>query len=647
MKKIKHFMLPTETNMLYEKESASSISLTKEVANKLNEMIDYINTFDNNLEKELEQDGRIEKGIIFMKENLKNSLIDLLDGMVHSGEINRLIGETITELYPMYEKLRESVSGIDSLVYKNMKFYLPNGKDYSYGQFMMLGVTNTKSCLFDLGHVNDSDYNLNYLKRILGSKKLDYVFISHYHGDHYGGLEKFSELYTPNTKFFIAKDSRDFYTGTDSEDVNNAYDYVTTYLNVNNLTYTMVNDTTIIELEKGITLSLYNNSNDAYTYYKTKGIDDFNNYSMVIDVNIHNKHVLLGFDGAEITQEYLLLKGLVNKSEVLFNFHHGNYNISNREYMLKLNPDIVVDTLPPFNLENFDGTESFTNRPFYNAKYLSNARNEVILNVNSYSTEIIKGDVKVNSIRNHDNVEVYLNTDYEGFECIGSIEKPFKTFNQIFEIIPKSCQSITVNVSGSRILTNQRIYNTFNKLMIKGNPNSKTEFYDFQIDNSQKVEISDIKFVDNTVHLFNSDVRFTNCEFTSPKTQNVSITNSRVSFNTCNFLNATREGILMTDKSVVRLNGCNINANTYGVNGTDSTLYIKGNTINGTTNYYRLSDASNIIADKVGSTADRPDFGESYYCNGYTYFDSEINRLIYYDYDSPTSKWKTTDGVDV
>lgn len=591
-------------------------------------------------------DGKIAEMCKYIKDNLSNSIRDLLDTMITSGEIDQVIIDTITNLEPLLENLSKDMNDVKTHVFKNMKFYLPSGKDYHYGQFLCLGVTQNKTCLFDCGYSSDAKYNLNYLIGKLNGKKLDYVFISHYHGDHYGGLTSFSELYDKNTKFYIAKNPTNYYSGTELDGVLNARTSIINYLKGKGYNYTEVDSDLIITLEDEITLNIYNNSDDAYTYHLNNGTNDYNNYSMVIDAKIENKHVLLGFDAVEVAQKYLFSKGKVTKTDVLFNFHHGNTNLCDLEYMLKLNPDIVIDTLPPVNSANIDGTESYSTHPNYKYKYYSNTRNEVILNVNPYSVEVEKGDNKYTSIRNHNNLEVYLNPDYTGSESIGTKEKPFRTFNQIFEMVPKCCETLTINVSGNKMKTNQRFYNTFNKLIIKGDSSKKCEFYNFQIDNCHKVEISNIKFTENTVYLFNSDARFTDCEFDIPKTENVNITNTNVSFNGCTFKNSTRQAIISSDKSIIRLNGCEIDAPTYGVAGTSTILFIKDNKITGTKNYYRLAEDCEIIANKVGSTSERPDFGESYYCNGYTYFDSQINRLIYYDYDSPTTKWKTADGID-
>lgn len=612
----------------------------KNLIDELNQIKREIRKFVTETDKKnFEQDKNINELFAYLKENLDESVKNLLDSMKFSGELNSIITEAITDV-------NDNLRRIETLVKNKMKFYLPSGMNYSYGQFMCLGITDTKTCLFDTGHKNDTEYNLNYLKSNLKGRKLDYVFISHYHGDHTGGLSKFKSLYKPSTKFYVAMNPENYYTGTDSEDAVKDRNSIVNFLDSHNYLYYEVEKETLIKLEDDITLTLMNSTQDAFSYYKNNGTDTYNNYSMVIEAKIQNKHVLLGFDASDLAQKYLNSKNKVNKCDVLFNFHHGNLSSCDMEYMLKLNPDYVIDTLPPSNLDDFDGTETSNAYPTYNYKWLSNARNDVVFEVNPFSVEIEKGDIKTNSIRINGSVTVWLDTDYKGSECIGTQTKPFKTFNQIFELIPKSCQNITVNVRGKRIGTNQRLYNTFNKLIIKGDPNNKTELFNFQLDNCHKVEISDLKFSDNTVYIYNSDVRFTNCEFTIIKTQNVSITNSKVSFNTCVLKGATREGINASDKSIIRLNKCEINAPTYGVACEGCILFINGNTIKGTKNYYRMYGDCQIIAAKVGSTSERPDFGESYYCNGYTYFDSEINRLIYYDHDAPHSKWKTADGLD-
>ena len=92
MNAIKHFMLPEHTNNLYKQEAASSIALTRDVADKINELVDAYNGLSKgNLEKDQEQDGRIRKAVLYMKDNLINSINELFETLYGSGDLQSMI----------------------------------------------------------------------------------------------------------------------------------------------------------------------------------------------------------------------------------------------------------------------------------------------------------------------------------------------------------------------------------------------------------------------------------------------------------------------------------------------------------------------------------------------------------------------------
>lgn len=113
MKEIKHFMLPEHTNDLYKNEAISSISLTKEVASKINELVDaYNKLYQTNYEKIQEQDGKILKGIIYLKDNLANTISDVLDAMSYSGELKDIITDTLVNDYHEFKNSVYSIGHI-------------------------------------------------------------------------------------------------------------------------------------------------------------------------------------------------------------------------------------------------------------------------------------------------------------------------------------------------------------------------------------------------------------------------------------------------------------------------------------------------------------------------------------------------------
>lgn len=79
VKKLEHYLFPENANGLYKTEASSAITLAKEIADKVNELVDALNNHTSKyLAKDQEQDGRINKAILYMKDNLVNSLHELL-----------------------------------------------------------------------------------------------------------------------------------------------------------------------------------------------------------------------------------------------------------------------------------------------------------------------------------------------------------------------------------------------------------------------------------------------------------------------------------------------------------------------------------------------------------------------------------------
>lgn len=112
MKRIENFMLPAHTNSLYEKEAISSISLTKDVAAKINELVDAFNQLnENDLEWKQTQEGTIRKGVLFMKDNLYNSIRELLGVADFYGIMNKSTQQLIIK---RSEDLQKQINALNN-----------------------------------------------------------------------------------------------------------------------------------------------------------------------------------------------------------------------------------------------------------------------------------------------------------------------------------------------------------------------------------------------------------------------------------------------------------------------------------------------------------------------------------------------------
>ena len=97
MKKIENYVLPENTNNLYKEEAISSIGLTRDVADKINELVDAYNTLSQvDLEWKQTQEGIIRKGVVYLKDNLVNSIRELLELYLDNGTVDAMLADIIT-----------------------------------------------------------------------------------------------------------------------------------------------------------------------------------------------------------------------------------------------------------------------------------------------------------------------------------------------------------------------------------------------------------------------------------------------------------------------------------------------------------------------------------------------------------------------
>ncbi len=111
MEHLKHYVLNENTNRLYREEASSSIGLVREVADKINELVDAYNTLAKmDLEWKQTQEGTIRKGIIYMKDNLVNTIHDLWTILEKNGYINDKISEHTSLLKSRLDNLLGKVT---------------------------------------------------------------------------------------------------------------------------------------------------------------------------------------------------------------------------------------------------------------------------------------------------------------------------------------------------------------------------------------------------------------------------------------------------------------------------------------------------------------------------------------------------------
>ena len=174
MEKIKNFVLPENTNRLYKEEAISSIALTREVAIKINELVAAYNELaEQDLQWKQTQEGIIRKGVLYMKDNLVNTLQSLYDVLQQQGFVDSRIRMHTAELTVRLQNLLSSVKEgsttldaelIDLRIGADMIGYLTAG-DAVRGALsggVYVGSNNYQEVLPDLNGATAFRYFLNF-----------------------------------------------------------------------------------------------------------------------------------------------------------------------------------------------------------------------------------------------------------------------------------------------------------------------------------------------------------------------------------------------------------------------------------------------------------------------------------------------------
>lgn len=202
--------------------------------------------------------------------------------------------------------------------------YKPEVHILDVGQSDCILIKNgEENYLIDSGDNDKSGKIINYLKN-QGINTIDFIILTHYHGDHYGGLYDITKslktkiVYVP--EFYVVKEERD-----------------------RAIQSLLKTKTPFRVIGKG--WSYKKNSLDLKVLLPTKAHESLeNNNSIVIKGEINKKNYLFMADCEFDEENELLQMKNLGHIDVLKLAHHGFDNASSKEFLEKINAKYTIIT---------------------------------------------------------------------------------------------------------------------------------------------------------------------------------------------------------------------------------------------------------------------------------------------------------------
>lgn len=602
------------------------------------------------LEKELDElaknteyqlllhDGKISELYVYIKENLSNELRTLVDSMILSGEIEELIRTTMTNLQPQIDNINQNVCKLVNDM-DTFKLYAPSLINRPEHETINLIKNEHYAILVDTGREESKDTNINFLIEKLGCQKINCVILSHYHLDHTGGLTSLKPLLSDDCFVYLPMNFNNYLSGSDNiNELNTIRSGVLNFLISNNIHFKEVDEDTHIHYDD-LRIELFNSNQTAYNYYKSISAT-YNTYSMNVLLKLGNTKVLLPGDSNQYTQDYLLSVNEVEKVDIYASNHHGFERFANIEYLTKLSPEVEYYSNCPYSWDDVNMISYDNKFKSKNTNYLTQAFDEVEINITKTGYQIIKGYSCNDNMFVNKSYTIYVNPSYAGIPD-GTKDKPFRTINQALTNLPKEGCNITLNIAPGTY-EKLRFVSTNNLIQVVGEGN--VVFKDVQINSANAIYFNNIKFIDNVFAVYGY-VYFSSCDFecSSNESGNICVTLNRInaSFSDCIFKNCYT-GIYTQSNAMVTVKGCTINANAYAIYSLNSYVSIQDYVINGGT--LRADIGSIIKTIDKGATGKRPVFNNSDYMRGYLYFDTTLGKPIFYYNGTGTDAWIDANG---
>lgn len=604
---------PTEIELLFDRKATDDVRIvtikSNVIKNDLHQYLQDISSVVANAKEQYDSARNLESRLVELYSSLQqthslytnNSTASLVTDLtrlkseyekVNTGvtaldkKLKDLIGSSEYVLTTLnIDSLKDKMSEIGSKVglLESEKFldivfpvydaYQPNDYDDGNGDCEIIGIDKSHWFMIDCGLNNDTVYTA--IKNSLSRNKinkLDFILISHYHGDHYGNIVRLCNDKLVNKVYIPDVSKTSFQTGNFSMPVSalqNIDRMIRDACSKNGIPCEVAPNG-VVDFH-GAELTFYNNSDEDYQFVRDNNLSDYNNVSVCLMVKYIGRVAI--FEGDVLyDMMYNTAKYVPASVDLLKSHHHAITQMP--EIYKKVNPrDVVVTACRKYihmvqvgysylaALQDLGANIYTLADQIEDIQITYNNKNSRV----EYNKHLVRGGYNVQPTHGR----IYLDASYTGDLQTGDKLSPFKYLSDVVRYIHQNSQSyLGVIVSAGDYTSVRNINEVENSSYNNGychirNLKNEVNFY-FRGDG--EAVFPSMYFRDC------SYLSFDNITFKRQETQkkvytNIAATNGYYNFKNCKFYNTNTPAgqeskhITIWDGAVVYLDGTTFGGN--------------------------------------------------------------------------------------
>lgn len=255
-------------------------------------------------------------------------------------------------------------------------------------------------------------------------KTLDFVLITHYHGDHYGNLERLLKDTAVSVKKALLP--RTTSQPDLASSVTSAQTKCIKWCTDNNVAYEIA-DNQVFDFY-GVTVKIFNASAEDYAYYENLNDTEYNDYSVCMLLSFMGRTALFTGDTQKAAKEKIVTDGIITQPvDLLKSAHHANGPLV-LPLARRLSPKFYVATQ---SQKMSSISAGWCALPFYKnmgatAHVVGWQAEDLIYSMSKRGVVLTSGGILAMDPRGWERVDIYVDASIpRGTFCDGSKEHPY------------------------------------------------------------------------------------------------------------------------------------------------------------------------------------------------------------------------------